>query len=138
MTDLEKIRSPTLQSRAENVLRSDTRGTSEAVNARYELMGRGGYIPSGYKFDLVVLDARLPLELLEGRNALRIAQSTGKAANDSSQHAVKLVDIADSFTEKRGSKEELIATSRDTVQTAEDARTIAVKNLDRRDETDQF
>lgn len=117
----------------ENVVRSDTKGTSEAVNAKYELMGRGGYIPSGYKFDPVVLDARLPLEFLEARNAVRIAQSEGadRYANDSYQHAVKLMDTADRYaTEKHGSKKELIATSRETVQTAEDARAIAVKNLD--------
>ncbi len=117
----------------ENAVRSDTKGTSEAVNAKYELMGRGGYIPSGYKFDPVVLDAKVPLEFLEARNAVRIAQSEGaeRYANDSYQHAVKLMNTADSYaTERRGSKKELIATSRETVQTAEDARAIAVKNLD--------
>jgi outer membrane protein OmpA-like peptidoglycan-associated protein len=117
----------------ENVVRSDTKGTSEAVNAKYELMGRGGYIPSGYRFDPVVLDSRLPLEFLEARNAVRIAQSEGadRYASDSYQHAVQLMNTADSYaTEKHGSKKELIATSRETVQTAEDARAIAVKNLD--------
>ncbi len=117
----------------ENVVRSDTKGTAEAVNAKYELMGRGGYIPTGYKFDPVVLDARLPLEFLEARNAVRIAQSEGadKYANDSYKHAVELMNTADRYaTEKHGSKKELIATSRETVQTAEDARAIAVKNLD--------
>ena len=39
----------------ENVVRADTKGTSEAVDAKYELMERGGYIPTGYKFDPVVL-----------------------------------------------------------------------------------
>ena len=117
----------------ENVVRSDTRGTTEAVNASYELMGRGGYIPTGYKFDPVVLDARLPLEFMEARNAVRIAQSEGaeRFAAESYQHAVKLMDTADSYaTEKHSNKKELIAASRETVQTAEDARAIAVKNLD--------
>jgi len=117
----------------ENVVRSDTKGTSEAVSAKYELMGRGGYIPTGYKFDPVVLDAKLPLEFLEARNALRIAQSEGaeQYASESYQHAVQLMDTADRYaTEKHSSKKELIATSRETVQTAEDARAIAVKNLE--------
>ena len=61
----------------ENVIREDTKGATEAVNAKYELMGRGGYIPTGYKFDPVVLNTRLPLEFFEARNALRIAQSEG-------------------------------------------------------------
>ena len=46
----------------ENVVRSDTRGTSEPVNAKYELMERGGYMPTGFKFDPIVLNANLPLE----------------------------------------------------------------------------
>src|ERR1700757_2123478 len=127
------VRQPSNVVVLENVVRADTKGTTEAVNAKYELMERGGYIPTGYKFDPVVLNAKLPLEFFEARNALRIAQSEGaeKYANDSYQHAVKLMDTADSYaTVKHSSKKELIATSRETVQTAEDARAIAVKNLD--------
>src|SRR6202166_3451616 len=59
----------------ENAIRSDTAGTTEAVDAKYELIDRGGYIPTGYKFDPVVLNAKLPLEFFEARNALRIAVS---------------------------------------------------------------
>src|SRR5208283_5027769 len=81
----------------ENVVRADTKGTTEAVNAKYELMGRGGYIPTGYKFDPVVLSASLPLEFYEARNALRIAASEGAEsyASTSYQHAVQLMDTAD-------------------------------------------
>ena len=117
----------------ENVVRIDTKGTSETVNAKFELMERGSYIPTGYKFDPVVLDANLPLEFLEARNALRIAQSQGaeKYASDSYQHASRLMDTADGYaTTKHSSRKELIATSREAVQTAEDARTIAVKKMD--------
>jgi outer membrane protein OmpA-like peptidoglycan-associated protein len=117
----------------ENVVRIDTKGTSEAVNAKYELMERGSYIPTGYKFDPVVLDAKLPLEFLEARNALRIAQSEGAEsyARESYQHASQLMDTANVYaTTKHSSKKELIATSREAVQTAEDARTIAVKKMD--------
>jgi outer membrane protein OmpA-like peptidoglycan-associated protein len=117
----------------ENVVRLDTKGTSEAVNAKFELIERGSYIPTGYKFDPVVLDAKLPLEFLEARNALRIAQSEGaeRYASDSYQHASQLMDTANVYaTTKHSSKRELIATSREAVQTAEDARTIAVKSMD--------
>jgi outer membrane protein OmpA-like peptidoglycan-associated protein len=127
------VRQPSDVVLLENVVRSDTKGTSEAVNAKYELMGRGGYIPTGYKFDPVVLDARLPLEFMEARNALRISQSEGaeRYANESYQHAVSLMNTADAYAiDKHSSKKELIATSRETVQTAEDARAIAVRNLD--------
>lgn len=117
----------------ENVVRADTKGTSEVVNAKYELMQRGGYIPTGYKFDPVVLDADLPLEFLEARNALRIAQSEGAEtyASESYQHAAQLMTRADGYaTDKHSSRKELIATSREVVQTAEDAREIAVKRIE--------
>jgi len=126
------VRQPSNVVVLENVVREDTKGTIEAVNAKYELMERGGYIPTGYKFDPVVLNARLPLEFFEARNALRIAQSEGadQYASDSYQRAVQLMDSADSFaTEKGAPKKQLIAVSREAVQTAEDAREIAVKKM---------
>ena len=126
------VRQPSNVVVLENVVREDTKGTIEAVNAKYELMERGGYIPTGYKFDPLVLNARLPLEFFEARNALRIAQSEGadQYASDSYQRAVQLMDSADSFaTEKGAPKKQLIAVSREAVQTAEDAREIAVKKM---------
>jgi outer membrane protein OmpA-like peptidoglycan-associated protein len=127
------VRQPSNVVILENVVREETKGTTEAVNAKYELMERGGYIPTGYKFDPVILNAKLPLEFFEARNALRIAQSEGaeQYAADSYQHAVKLMDSADAHaTNKHIDKKPLIAVSREAVQTAEDARAIAVKKMD--------
>jgi outer membrane protein OmpA-like peptidoglycan-associated protein len=127
------VRQPSNVVILENVVREETKGTTEAVNAKYELMERGGYIPTGYKFDPVVLNAKLPLEFFEARNAVRIAESEGAAqyASDSYQHAVMLMNQADSnATSKHIDKKPLIATSREAVQTAEDARAIAVKKMD--------
>jgi len=127
------VRQPSNVVVIENVVREDTKGTTEAVNAKYELMERGGYIPTGYKFDPVVLNARLPLEFFEARNALRIAQSEGaeQYASDSYQHAVQLMNNADEYaTRKHIDRKPLIAVAREAVQTAEDARAIAVKKID--------
>src|ERR1700677_1278921 len=127
------VREPSNVVVLENVVRDSTKGTTESVNAKYELMERGGYIPTGYKFDPVVLNARLPLEFFEARNALRIAQSEGaeQYASDSYQHAVQLMNNADEYaTSKHIDTKPLIAVSREAVQTSEDAREIAVKNLD--------
>jgi outer membrane protein OmpA-like peptidoglycan-associated protein len=127
------VRQPSNAVILENVVREETKGTTEAVNAKYELTERGGYIPTGYKFDPVVLNAKLPLEFFEARNALRIAQSEGaeQYAPDSYQHAVQLMNNADSAaTNKHIDRKPLIAISREAVQTAEDARAIAVKKMD--------
>jgi outer membrane protein OmpA-like peptidoglycan-associated protein len=127
------VRQPSNVVVLENVIRADTKGTTEAVNAKYELLERGGYIPSGYKFDPVVLNASLPLEFYEARNALRIAQSEGaeQYASASYQHAVQLMNTADAdATSKHIDRKPLIAVSREAVQTAEDAREISVKRID--------
>jgi outer membrane protein OmpA-like peptidoglycan-associated protein len=126
------VRQPSNVVVMENVVREDTKGTTEIVKAKYELLERGGYIPTGYKFDPVVLNANLPLEFFEARNAVRIAQSVGAEtyATSSYQHAVSLMNKADGYaTSKHIDKKELIAVSREAVQTAEDAREIAVKKL---------
>ena len=127
------VRRPSNVVVVENVVREDTVGTTQAVNAKYELLERGGYIPTGYNFDPVILNARLPLEFFEARNALRIAHSAGaeKYASSSYEHAVQLMNQADGYaTRKDVDKKSLIATSREAVQTAEDAREIAVKRME--------
>jgi len=127
------VRQPSNLVVLENVIRADTKGTSEAMDTKYELMERGGYIPTGYKFDPVVMNAKLPLEFFEARNALRIAESEGaeQYANDSYRHAVRLMDHADEYAvQKNIDKKPLIAVAREAVQTAEDARQIAVQKMD--------
>jgi len=127
------VRQPSNVVVLENVIRADTKGTTEAVDAKYELLERGGYIPTGYKFDPVVLSASLPLEFYEARNALRIAQSEGAEtyASASYQHAVQLMNSADAeASSKHYARKSLIAVAREAVQTAEDAREIAVKKIE--------
>ena len=117
----------------ENAIRSDTVGATEAVDAKYELIDRGGYIPTGYHFDPVVLNAKLPLEFFEARNAVRIAKSAGAEtyATASYENAVRQMKQADDLaTMKHIEKKSLIAASREVVQTADDAREIAVKTID--------
>jgi outer membrane protein OmpA-like peptidoglycan-associated protein len=117
----------------ENAIRSDTVGATEAVDAKYELIDRGGYIPTGYHFDPVVLNAKLPLEFFEARNAVRIAKSAGAEtyATASYENAVRQMKQADDLAiNKHIDKKSLIAASREVVQTADDAREIAVKTID--------
>jgi outer membrane protein OmpA-like peptidoglycan-associated protein len=127
------VRQPSNVVVIENVIREDTKGATETVHAKYELLERGGYIPTGYRFDPVVLNARLPLEFFEARNALRIAQSEGaeQYAAGSYRHAVELMDRVDEYAVSgHGDRKPMIAVAREVVQTAEDAREIAVKKMD--------
>jgi outer membrane protein OmpA-like peptidoglycan-associated protein len=118
---------------AENAVRLDTAGTSEFVDAKYELIDRGGYIPTGYHFDPVVLNSKLPLEFFEARNAVRIAKSAGAEHYAASSYATAVSQMtkADELgTRKHVDKKTLIAQSREVVQTADDSREIAVKRID--------
>jgi outer membrane protein OmpA-like peptidoglycan-associated protein len=127
------VHSPSNVVIAENVIRPDTVGTSEAVDAKYELIDRGGYIPTGYHFDPVVLNSKLPLEFFEARNALRIAKSAGAesyAASSYEKAANQMKQADDLGTRKHINRKELISISREVVQTADDSREIAVKRID--------
>jgi outer membrane protein OmpA-like peptidoglycan-associated protein len=117
----------------ENMIRPDTVGTSEAVDAKYELIDRGGYIPTGYHFDPVVLNSKLPLEFFEARNAVRIAKSDGAenfAAPSYEKAAAQMKRADDLATMKHIDRKGLISLSREVVQTADDSREIAVKRID--------
>jgi outer membrane protein OmpA-like peptidoglycan-associated protein len=126
------VRRPSNAVIMENVIRQDTKGTTQAVDAKFELIDRGGYIPTGYTIDPVVLDAKLPLEFFEARNAVRIAKAAGaeRYAGPSYENAMRQMKEADALaTSRHGDKKTLISVSRQTVQTAEDAREIAAKRI---------
>src|SRR6185437_15955636 len=85
------------------------------------------------KFDPVGLNSKLPLEFFEARNAMRIAKSAGAdqyatSSYDDALHQMKQVD--DLATQHHVDKKPLISLSRQVVQTAEDSREIAMKNMD--------
>ena len=126
------VRRPSNAVILQNVVRPDTKGTMAVVDAKYELIDRGGYVPTGFTFDPVVLDARLPLEFYEARNAVRIAKSAGaeRYASSSFENATHQMREADELaTSRHEDKKALISVSRETVQTAEDAREIATKRI---------
>lgn len=127
------VREPSNVVVLENVARADTQGKVETLIAKHDFIARGGYIPTGYNFDPVVLNTKLPLEFFEARNALRIAQSQGaeRYAADSYQRAVKLMDQADGYAvQKNVPRKALVGVAREAVQVAEDARAISVKRMD--------
>src|SRR5580692_4635272 len=115
----------------ENVVRADTVGTSEQITANYELMQRGGYTYDMSKAREPIADfsAKVPLEIYEARNAVSIAQSAGAdtLAPDAFQKAVSSLGNADNLLAKKASRKEVIAAARDAVQTAADARAIALQ-----------
>src|ERR1017187_5017975 len=72
----------------ENIVRPDTLGKIELIDAKYELLQRGQYEHLAKVLDLKV-NRKMPLELYEARNALQIARTSGadKYATDTFQKA---------------------------------------------------
>lgn len=114
----------------ENQVRSNTRGSIEIVNAKYELLQRGEYATNVTPADLkpLTLDKKTPLELYEAQNAVRIARWTGadKFASDTFNKAEKLLLQAEEDKKLKKSKP-LTMSARQAAQTAEDARIITLK-----------
>jgi outer membrane protein OmpA-like peptidoglycan-associated protein len=112
----------------ENVMRSDTLGKVELIDAKYELLQRGQYQRLTNTL-LLKPDLKLPLELYEARNAVQIARATGadRFATDTFLKAEKELAQAEAYQKRNAGKKPVTMTSRAAVQTAEDARAIAVK-----------
>ncbi len=111
----------------ENEVRPDTLGKVEFIDAKYELLQRGQYQKLANVLQLQP-DPKIPIEIYEARNAVQIAQSSGadKYAADSFQKAQATLQQAESYL-KRKQRKPAIMIARETAQTAEDARVIALK-----------
>jgi outer membrane protein OmpA-like peptidoglycan-associated protein len=116
----------------ENVVRTDTEGNVEEVDAKFDLLQHGEYSTITTGNDATRLDPRVPLSLYEARNAIQIARGTGadKYATDSFQKAQQLLDQAEEAQRNKEPRKSLDTIAREAVQTAQDARSITIKRLD--------
>ncbi|HJZ65860.1 MAG TPA: OmpA family protein [Candidatus Acidoferrum sp.] len=114
---------------AENSL--DATSGGESIEARYELIARGVYSSSNTKIENAIfgVDRKTPVELFQARNAVRIARNAGaeKYASPSLAKAVQQLQSAEDIYRQKRDKKSVIAAARDSVQTAEEARVISVK-----------
>ena len=114
----------------ENVVRDDTKGKVEAVQAKYELLQRGSYLLNqSANYKVKPLEPGAPLDLAEARNAVELARLAGadRYASDSFAKAQRLLSEAEVAREKRKRGNEVMMPARQAAQTAEDARLIAVQ-----------
>jgi outer membrane protein OmpA-like peptidoglycan-associated protein len=112
----------------ENVVRRDTVGKIEEIDAKYELLQRGQYKRLANPLAMK-LDGKVPLELYEARNAVQIARSVGadRFATETFEKAEKSLAQAEAYQSRKAGTKPVTMTARAAVQTAEDARAIAVK-----------
>src|SRR3954471_13045979 len=124
----------------ENKVLPDTKGQTEEVTAKYELLPRGQYVKTETAKGLqpLVEDEqhdrhKVPLGLLEARNALRLAQAAeaDQYAADSLAKAQTSLDRAEDYYRRKQWKPVETA-AREAAQNAEDARVIALRRREQK------
>jgi outer membrane protein OmpA-like peptidoglycan-associated protein len=110
----------------ENIARKDTKGAITEVDAKYDLLQRGRY--EQFNLQTYTANDKTPLALHEARNAVRIAEAQGapEFASESWAKAQGALAQAEDYY-RRKQKQPVLTASRNTVQAAEDARSIAAK-----------
>lgn len=120
------VSSPSEQVVIENIVRADTLGQVDTVNANYELLQRGRYATA----NLAALPASpdIPLELLQARNAMRIAKwrTADKYAPESWAKAQEALNRAEDY-QTRSQDRSVPTVAREAVQAFEDAITITAQ-----------
>ena len=119
----------------ENALKTGTEGRSDTIEARYELLKRGSYLMNQdyAQLRLKAPDPGTRSDLAQARNAVALARLAGanEYAADTYTKADGLLREAEQARERRRSGNSVQQPARQAVQTAEDARIIA---LQRREE----
>jgi outer membrane protein OmpA-like peptidoglycan-associated protein len=112
----------------ENEVRKDTKGKIEEMDAKYELLQRGQYERLANPLALRI-DSKMPLELYQARNAVQIARASGadRFASDTFSKAENSLSKAEAYQARNAGRKSVTMIARETVQTAEDSRAIAVQ-----------
>jgi outer membrane protein OmpA-like peptidoglycan-associated protein len=113
---------------AENFVRNDTSGTIEQVDAKYELLQRGGYVLNRPAYKPIKVDPKGPLQLAEAENAVEIARLAGadRYAGDTFSKAQIDLQNAEGFLTTHDRKRSE-TNAREAAQMAEDARIITIR-----------
>jgi outer membrane protein OmpA-like peptidoglycan-associated protein len=115
------------------IIQDKTTGVLEQVNAHYMLLPRGTYAETaGAKsvLDPITRDEKMPLELYEANNALRIAQQAGADKYASDIYGEAMLDLknaTDILSAKKRDVKMGITYARQAVQRAEDARLVTLR-----------
>ena len=109
-----------------NTISDKTRGTVAEVDANMELLQRGNY--SDLNLTALSIDPKIPLDIYQAQNAIRIAKAEGadKYAPDAIAKAEQSLTQAQSYLAAK-QKNSVSPVARQAVQAAEDARSISVR-----------
>ena len=126
----------------ENIVRPDTRGVIESINARYELLPRGTYTMQGRARGFVPIQVgkKNPFELYEAENAVQLARIAGADhyAAESFEKANAALQQAERYQGQKPGQKPVITMAREAAVRAEDARVVALRReLEEHQETER-
>ncbi|HXM61736.1 MAG TPA: OmpA family protein [Terriglobales bacterium] len=119
---------------AQNEIRHDTKGGVEPVDVKFELISRDTYNSQVQPINSPVYDVsnKTPLDLLEARNAVRIAKDAGAGQYSPSelQKAQGLLNQAEDYYRRKQGNGPIGTAAREATQTAEEARVMSIKRAE--------
>jgi len=116
---------------AENILRQETKGFEEQIDTRFDVLEGGQYIidvPAD-QLPATQADSRVPLDLLEARNAVAIAKAAGaeQYASASLDKAIDMLQRAEDYLQRKQGRTPIGTAARGATQMAEDARVLTLR-----------
>jgi outer membrane protein OmpA-like peptidoglycan-associated protein len=118
----------------ENSVRNNTKGNVDVIQAKFDLLKRGTYLMNQdtRQLKLKPLEPGAPLDLAEARNAVMLARFAGadRYSDDTFVKATRLLTDAEQAQARHRNTNEVMMPARQAVQTAEDARLIALQRQD--------
>jgi outer membrane protein OmpA-like peptidoglycan-associated protein len=116
---------------AENVVKQDTKGFEEAIDAKFDVLEGEQYtidVPAD-QLPSSRAGAKVPLDLLEARNAVVIAKAAGaeQYAADSLTKAEDMLQRAEDYYQRKQGRTPIGTAARGATQMAEDARVLTLR-----------
>jgi outer membrane protein OmpA-like peptidoglycan-associated protein len=116
---------------AQDTVREDTKGRFESVEVNYELLPHDSYAAqvSEVPDSIFGVDRKIPLDLIEARNAVRIAKNAhaDQYAAASFAKAQADLDQAEDYYRRKQGMGPIGTVAREATQTAEEARVMTLK-----------
>src|SRR3984885_7158011 len=116
---------------AENILRQETKGFEEPIDAKFDVLEGKQYtidVPAD-QLPSSQASANVPLDLLEARNAVAIAKAAGaqQYAADSLTKAEDMLQRAEDYLQRKQGRTPIGTAARGATQMAEDARVLTLR-----------
>ena len=120
---------------AENILRQETKGFEEPIDTKFDVLEGSQYtidVPAE-QLPSTQSDPRVPLDLLEARNAVAIAKAAGaqQYAADSLAKAEEMLDRAEDYLRRKQGRTPIGTAARGATQMAEDARILTLRRIEK-------